>query len=156
MNSKTLGLLFTTTQNMNFLTRFKAFETEFTTKISLRTFLTISMTLSQGLTQVGKDPYLMEFDEIPRLWCPRVALIAWINFAFSSDENLRSDFHRSKKETKKEIKKIKILPLSTLSLSLPNQCPSPLFDFHFIFVFIIIIIYLFIYFIIILIIFLDI
>ena len=56
MKSKTLGLLFTTTQNMNFLTRFKAFETKFTVKTSLRTFLIIYMALSQRLTQVRKIP----------------------------------------------------------------------------------------------------
>ena len=59
MNSKTLGLLFTITQIGIFFTRFKAFETEFTTKTSLRTFLTIYMIHSQEVTQVGKDPYLL-------------------------------------------------------------------------------------------------
>ena len=60
MNSETLGLLFTITQIGIFSTRLKAFETEFTAKTSLRTFLTIYMALSQRLTQVGKDPYLLE------------------------------------------------------------------------------------------------
>ena len=45
MNNETLGLLFTTTQIGIFSTRFKAFETEFTAKTSLRTFLTIYMAL---------------------------------------------------------------------------------------------------------------
>ena len=60
MNSETLGLLFTTTQIGLFSTRFKAFETEFMAKTSLRTFLTIYMAIIQRLTQVGKDPYLLE------------------------------------------------------------------------------------------------
>ena len=64
MNSVTLGLLFTTTQIGIFSTQFKAFETEFTAKTSLITFLTIYMALSQILTQVGKDPYLLELSEL--------------------------------------------------------------------------------------------
>ena len=67
MNNETLGLLFTTTQIKIFSTRFKAFETEFTAKISLRTFLTIYMALSQRLTQVGKDPYLFELSELHQI-----------------------------------------------------------------------------------------
>ena len=143
MNSKTLRLLFTTTQNRNFLTRFKAFETESTAKTSLRTFLTIYMALSQRLTQVGKDLYLVEFDETPRFWCPRVALVAWINFAFSLDENLRSNFHRSEKETKKEIKKKENplnVSLSMLSLSVRSDLSFILFFLILIFIIIIIII----------------
>ena len=62
----------------------------------------------------------MEFDETPRFWYPHVALTVWMNFSFSPDENLRSDFHRSKKEAKKEIKnKIKF------SLSLSLHAPLP-------------------------------
>ena len=49
----------------------------------------------------------MEFDETPRFWCPRVALIAWINFAFSPDENLRSDFRKSEKVAKRRKNKNK-------------------------------------------------
>ena len=64
MNSEILGLLFTTTQIGNFSTRFKAFETEFTAKTSLITFLTIYMALSQILNQVGKDPYFLELSEL--------------------------------------------------------------------------------------------
>ena len=56
MHSETLRLLFTTTQIGIFSTRFKVFETEFTAKTSLRTFLTIYMALSQRLMQVGKIP----------------------------------------------------------------------------------------------------
>ena len=50
-----------------FSTQFKAFETEFTAKTNLRTFLTIYMILKQGLTQVGKDPYLLEFSELHQI-----------------------------------------------------------------------------------------
>ena len=50
----------------------------------------------------------MEFDETLRFWCPRVALVAWINFAFSPDENLRSNFCRSEKEAKRRKIKNKI------------------------------------------------
>ena len=67
MNSETLGLLFTTTQIEIFSTRFKAFETEFTAKTSLRTFLTIYMVLNKRLTQVGKDPYLLELSEFHQI-----------------------------------------------------------------------------------------
>ena len=67
MNSKTLGLLFTITQLGIFSTRFKDFETEFTAKTSLRTFLTIYMALSQRLTQVGRDPYLLELSELHQI-----------------------------------------------------------------------------------------
>ena len=109
------------TQIMNFLTRFKDFETESTAKTSLRTFLTIYMTLSQRLTQVEKDPYLVEFDETPRFWCPRVALVVWINFSFSPNKNLRSNFHRYEKETKKEKKNPLNVSLSTLSLSVRSD-----------------------------------
>ena len=58
----------------------------------------------------------MEFNETPRFWCPRVALVVWINFAFSPNENLRFDFHRSEKEMNKEINKKKSL---SNALSLP-------------------------------------
>ena len=67
MNSVTLGLLFTTTQIGIFSTQFKAFETEFTAKTSLKTFLTIYMALSQRLRQVGKDPYLLELSELHQI-----------------------------------------------------------------------------------------
>ena len=67
MNSETLGLLFMATQIEIFSTRFNAFETEFTAKISLGTFLTIYMALSQRLTQVGKDPYLLELSELHQI-----------------------------------------------------------------------------------------
>ena len=50
-----------------FSTRFKVFETEFTAKTSLRTFLTIYMDLSQIITQVGKDPYLLELSELHQI-----------------------------------------------------------------------------------------
>ena len=50
-----------------FSTRFKCFKTEFTDKTTLRTFLTIYMDLSQRLTQVGKDPYLLEFSELHQI-----------------------------------------------------------------------------------------
>ena len=67
VNSETLGLLFTTTQIGIFSTRFKAFETKFTAKTSLRTFLTIYMVLKKGLTQIGKDPYRLEMSELHQL-----------------------------------------------------------------------------------------
>ena len=60
----------------------------------------------------------MEFDETLRFWYPRVALDAWINFAFSLDENLRSDFRRSEKEEKRRKIKIKISLSYTLSHAL--------------------------------------
>ena len=63
----------------------------------------------------------MEFDETPRFWCPCVALVTWINFAFSPDENLQSDFHRSEKETKRTKNKNKIKSLLTLSPSLQTK-----------------------------------
>ena len=67
VNSKTLGSLFTATQLGIFYTRFKAFETKFIAKTSLRTFLTIYMALSRRLTQVGKDPYLLELSELHQI-----------------------------------------------------------------------------------------
>ena len=67
----------------------------------------------------------MEFDETPRFWYPRIALAAWINFAFSPDENLRSDFHKSEKETKRRKIKIKISLLHALSL--PSSVSTLLF-----------------------------
>ena len=50
-----------------FSTRFKAFETEITAKTSLRMFLTIYMVLKQGLTQLGKDSYLLELSELHQI-----------------------------------------------------------------------------------------
>ena len=47
-----------------FSTRFKCFETENTTNSSLRTSPTFYMALSQRITQVGKDPYLLELSEL--------------------------------------------------------------------------------------------
>ena len=60
MNSATLAIRI-------FSIRFKAFEIEFTAKTSLRTFLTIYMALSQRLTQVGKDLYLLELSELHQM-----------------------------------------------------------------------------------------
>ena len=34
---------------------------------------------------LGKNPYLMEFDQTPKFWCPCVARDAWINLTFCSD-----------------------------------------------------------------------
>ena len=73
----------------------------------------------------------MEFDETPKFWCPRIALVPWINFAFSPDENLRSDFHRSEKEAKRKKNK-KIKSLLTLSPSLQTKS-SLIFCFGFFF-----------------------
>ena len=42
----------------------------------------------------------MEFDETQRFWYPRVALNAWTDFAFCSDENLQSGFRKSQREVK--------------------------------------------------------
>ena len=67
MNIKTLELLLMTTQIGIFSTRFKAFETEFTAKTSLKTFLTIYMVLCQRLTQVGKDLYLSELSKLHQI-----------------------------------------------------------------------------------------
>ena len=38
------------------------------------------MTFRLKIIQVGKFPYLVEFDETPRFWYPRVAHDAWIDF----------------------------------------------------------------------------
>ena len=38
------------------------------------------MPLHGFLFQVGKIPYLVEFDETPKFWYPRVARNVWINF----------------------------------------------------------------------------
>ena len=73
-----------------------------------------------------KIPYLMEFDEPPRFWCPRLALVAYINFAFSSDENLQSDFRRSEKETK--VRKNKNKKFSHAPFLPPVGSSLPLFD----------------------------
>ena len=35
---------------------------------------------------LGKNPYLMEFDQTPKFWCPCVARDAWINLTFCSDQ----------------------------------------------------------------------
>ena len=35
---------------------------------------------------LGKNPYLMEFDETPKFWYSRVARDAWINLTFCSDQ----------------------------------------------------------------------
>ena len=50
-----------------FSTLFKCFETENTTNPSFRTSSTIYMTLSQRITQVGKDPYLLELSELHQI-----------------------------------------------------------------------------------------
>ena len=65
----------------------------------------------------------MEFDETPRFWYPCIALVAWINCAFSPDENLRSDFRRSEKEAKRRKNKNKILSFSPRSPSVPSDLP---------------------------------
>ena len=67
MNSETLGLLFTTIKIGIFSTRFKAFETEFTAKSSLRISLTINMAITQRISQVGKDSYLLDLSEIHQI-----------------------------------------------------------------------------------------
>ena len=36
--------------------------------------------------QSRKIPYLLEFDETPRFWYPRVTLVAWIDFTSYSNE----------------------------------------------------------------------
>ena len=69
-----------------------------------------------------KIPYLVEFDETPRFWYPRVTLVAWIDFAFYSDKNLRSDFHRLKKKRRKK---------KSFSVSLHSHAlPSPFLFFY--------------------------
>ena len=50
-----------------FSTRFKGFETENMAKSSLRISLTIHMTLSQRITQVGEDSYLLELSELHKI-----------------------------------------------------------------------------------------
>ena len=68
MNSETLGLaLFTTTTMGIFSTQFKCFETENTANSSLKTSPTIYMALNQRITQVGKDPYLLELSELHQI-----------------------------------------------------------------------------------------
>ena len=83
----------------------------------------------------------MEFNETPRFWYPHVALNAWTDFAFCSDENLLSDFHRSLREAKKEKKSsspsiltIPFLPKSPffsmcLSLIQVRFCPETIYLF---------------------------
>ena len=74
----------------------------------------------------------MEFDETSRFWYPNVALVTWINFAFSSNKKLRSDFHRCEKETKKEIKKIKSSqPLSLHLHALCSDLPFILYYYYY-------------------------
>ena len=75
----------------------------------------------------------MEFDVTPRFWHLRVALDAWTDFAFCSDENLLSNFRKSKREVKKE-KEIKISlshALLTPSVRLPFLLTFMLFIFFF-------------------------
>ena len=50
-----------------FSTRIKGFEAEFTAKSSLKVSLTINMALSQRISQVGKDPYLLELSELHQI-----------------------------------------------------------------------------------------
>ena len=65
MNSETLMLaLFTVTIMGIFSTRFKCFEIENTANPSLRTSPTIYMAVSQRITLVGKDPYLLELSKL--------------------------------------------------------------------------------------------
>ena len=50
---------------------------------------------------LGKNPYLMEFDETPKFWYSRVARDAWINLTFSSDNSDRQkavDLRKTKTE----------------------------------------------------------
>ena len=35
---------------------------------------------------LGKNPYLMEFDQTTKFWCPCIARDAWINLTFCSDQ----------------------------------------------------------------------
>ena len=35
---------------------------------------------------LGKNSYLMEFDQTPKFWCPCVARDVWINLTFCSDQ----------------------------------------------------------------------
>ena len=82
----------------------------------------------------------MKFDETPRFWYPCVALDVWTNFVFCSDENLRSDFHKSYREANKQF-----LPLSLLSLFLlKNPFPFDFHSFYFLFIFFLFVIFLFI------------
>ena len=89
--------------------------------------------------------YLVEFDDTPRFWYPRVALAVLINFVFSPDENLLSNFRKSEKETKRRKIKNKIsLPCSSHALGpfLPFLLTYAFYFFYFfiLFYFIIIII----------------
>ena len=38
------------------------------------------------ISYLSKNPYLMEFDQTPKFWCPCVARDAWINLTFYSDQ----------------------------------------------------------------------
>ena len=67
VNSETLGLLFTATKFGIFSTWFKGSETEFTVKSSLIISLTLNMALSQRITRVGKDPYLLDLSELHQI-----------------------------------------------------------------------------------------
>ena len=37
-------------------------------------------------TYLDENPYIVEFDETPKFWYPRVARDAWINLTFCSDQ----------------------------------------------------------------------
>ena len=67
----------------------------------------------------------MKLDETPRFWYPRVTRDAWIDFAFCSNENLRSDFHKSYREAR--------VSHSTFSLFLTFSPPSTHRPFFFCF-----------------------
>ena len=82
----------------------------------------------------------MEFDETRRFWYPRVACDAYINFAFCSNKSLRSDFRRSKRETKRRIFFFSLSILRTLSV------PPPHFSFILTFIYLFIFIIFFIFF----------
>ena len=59
-----------------------------------------------------------------------VALVAYTNFAFYSDESLRSDFRKSEKKQREERKIKKSSPHPSASVH-----PSPVFDFYVCFLF---------------------
>ena len=82
--------------------------------------------------------YLLKFDKRLRYWYLCVVLVAYTNFAFCSDENLRSDVCKSEKETRrKKIKYLSIRSPPTLCRPHPAICFLCLF---FILVFFLIII----------------
>ena len=66
--------------------------------IHIRIHLHIYYLYTYLFTYLDENPYLVEFDETPIFWYPRVARDAWINFASCSDQFRRSESRISEKK----------------------------------------------------------